>query len=433
MIQEDKQIKIPSHDDSRIITFGLGVVFVVFVLIGGWMGFAPLASSSVAVGKVSADSDKKTIQHLEGGKVTAIYVKDGDKVKKGQVLLKLRDVQIKAQLDILNAQYQDAIALYARLEAQRDAKDIISFSSELTDENARKDQENIFVTTAKTIRDEKTISQNRIFQLKNQINGLKSLKMSKKQRLESITEEKLEWEDLFKQRLVDKQRIRELKRENLTIMGDLANTESEIAKLKEQISETKNQQLLREKEFKKDVLQRYVEAKSIISDLKSKIIANQDTLDRTSIVSPIDGTVVGFSMHTVGGVVSPGKVILEIVPNNSKLLVIAQVQTTDIDKVRVGLVADIIFSAFNLKKVHVIQGKVIHVSADSFVDEVSGIPYYEAKIEVIPEGVKVLNENKFVLVSGMPAQLMIQLGDRTALSYLVKPFTEMLSRSLNEE
>ena len=408
-------------------------MFVVFVLIGGWMGFAPLASSSVAVGKVSADSDKKTIQHLEGGKVTAIYVKDGDKVKKGQVLLKLRDVQIKAQLDILNAQYQDAIALYARLEAQRDAKDIISFSSELTDENARKDQENIFVTTAKTIRDEKTISQNRIFQLKNQINGLKSLKMSKKQRLESITEEKLEWEDLFKQRLVDKQRIRELKRENLTIMGDLANTESEIAKLKEQISETKNQQLLREKEFKKDVLQRYVEAKSIISDLKSKIIANQDTLDRTSIVSPIDGTVVGFSMHTVGGVVSPGKVILEIVPNNSKLLVIAQVQTTDIDKVRVGLVADIIFSAFNLKKVHVIQGKVIHVSADSFVDEVSGIPYYEAKIEVIPEGVKVLNENKFVLVSGMPAQLMIQLGDRTALSYLVKPFTEMLSRSLNEE
>ena len=433
MSMTEKKAVMPSSDDSSVIKFGLSLLFIVFVVFGGWMGFAPLASSSVADGKVSAGSDKKTIQHLEGGKVTAIYVKDGDKVKKGQILLKFRDVQTKAQLDILNAQYQDAIALYARLKAQRDKRKVISFTSELTDENARKDQENIFVKTAQTIRDEKIISKNQIFQLENQINGLQSLMISKKERLESITEEKLEWEDLFKQRLVDKQKIRELKRENLKIVGNIASTESEIAKLNEQISETKNQQLLRETKFQKEVLQKYVEAKSLVSDLKSKIIANQDTLDRTTVLSPIDGTIVGFSMHTVGGVVDRGTVILEIVPNNSKLLVIAKVQTTDIDKVRVGLVADVMFSAFNLKQVHVIQGEVMHVSADSFVDDVSGMSYYEAKIEVTREGIEVLKENKFILVSGMPAQVMIQLGDRTALSYLVKPFTEMLTGSLNEE
>jgi epimerase transport system membrane fusion protein len=429
----NNKITMPSSDDKGVITFGLSIVFIVFGIIGGWMAFAPLASSSVAIGKVSADLDKKTIQHLEGGKVTAILVKDGDKVTKGQTLLRLRDVQIQAQLDILNAQYQDAIALFARLQAQRDEKDTISFPKELTDINAIKDQENIFETTAKTIEDEKNIMGKKISQLHNQIDGLKSLMSSKQKRKDSIVEEKLEWENLFKQRLVDKQRIRELKREENSIEGDLASTSSEIAKLNEQISEIKTQQLLREKEFKKETLQRFVETKSVISDLKSKIVANQDTLDRTIITSPINGTVVGLNLHTVGAIIRAGEPILEIIPDNSKLLVIAQVQTTDIDKVKNGLLADIMFSAFNLKQVNVIQGEVIHVSADSFVDEVSGMPYYEAKIEVNKEGMQTLDENGFVLVSGMPAQVMIKLGDRTALSYLVKPFQEMLGRSFNEE
>ena len=430
---DNKKIEMPSYNDSSIIVFGLGIIFIVFGIIGGWMAFAPLASSSVAMGKVSADLDKKTIQHLEGGKVDAIYVKDGDSVKKGQLLIKLRDIQIKAQLNILQAQYQDAIALFARLEAQRDSKVIIKFPEELVDENSIKDQENIFITSKRTIEDEKIIMQKRIEQFQNQINGLNSLILSKKKRLASITEEILEWESLFKQRLVDKQKIRELKRENNMIEGDLASTESEIAKLNEQINEAKTQQLLIQKEFRKDILQKYVEAKSLISDLKSKIIATEDTLERTSIISPIDGTVVGLSLHTVGGIITPSEPILEIVPQSAKLIVVAQVPTTDIDKVRVGLFADIRFSAFNLKQAHVVEGRVIHVAADSFIDEVSGAPYYEAKIEVTPYGVEQLKEYEFILVSGMPAEVMIKIGNRTALSYFVKPFTDMLSRSFNEE
>ncbi len=176
-----------------------------------------------------------------------------------------------------------------------------------------------------------------------------------------------------------------------------------------------------------------MEAETHLSDLKSKIIANEDVLSRTTITSPIDGTIVGLSLHTVGGVVSPGKPILEIIPADSKLLVIAQVNTTDIDKVKVGLLAEVKFSAFNLRQVLIIEGRVIHVSADSFVDEVSHAPYYEAKIEVTKEGMERLKENGFVLVAGMPAEVMIQIGDRTALSYLVKPFREMLGRGFNEE
>ncbi len=429
----NQQLQRPSHDDSKAIKFGLGVVFLIFGVIGFWAAFAPLASFSVATGSVSAGSDKKTIQHLEGGKVTAIYVKDGDKVKKDQILLKLRDVQIKAQLDILNSQYQDAIALFARLKAQRDDKISIIFPKDLSDKNAIKDQENIFFTAKKAIEDEQTIAQNKIAQYESQISGLNSIITSKEKRLDSIIEEQLEWEELFKQRLVDKQKIRELKREKLTIKGDLANIKFQITKLDEQISEVKTQKHLMEKESRKETLQRYVEAKSLISDLKSKIIANDDTLQRTNIVSPIDGTVVGLNLHTVGGIINQGDTILEIVPHDSELIVIAQVQTTDIDKVKIGLFADVMFSAFNLTHVHVIQGEVIHVSADSFVDKASGLPYYEAKIKVTKEGKQTLKDNGFILISGMPAQVMIQIGDRTALSYFVKPFSQMIDRSFNEE
>lgn len=430
---DNKQIKIPSHDDSSVIAFGLGLIFVVFILIGGWMAFAPLASSSVASGKVSADFGKKTIQHLEGGIVEAIYVKDGDSVKKDQVLIKLSDVQIKAQLDILRAQYQDAIALFSRLKAQRDGSANVEFPQELRDENVIKNQKNIFISTNKSIEDETAITNNRIVQLQSQIDGLSSLVKSKQNRLKSISEEILEWEELYKQRLVDKLKIRELQREQNMVEGDLANTKSEIAKLKEQINEVKTQKLLREKEFKNETLQKFVETETRISDLKSKIIANEDVLSRTTITSPIDGTILGLNLYTVGGVISPGKPLLEVVPQDAKLLVIAKVQTTDIDKVRVGLLADIMFPAFNIQQAHPIEGKVIHVSADSFIDEASKMPYYEAKIEVTKEGMELLREYDFVLVSGMPADVMIKIGDRTALSYLVKPFTDMLDRSFNEE
>ena len=429
----NKQIKMPSQDDTSVIRFGLAVIFVVFVVLGGWATFAPLATSSVASGKVSADLGKKTIQHLEGGVIEAIYVKDGDKVNKDQILMKLSDVQVKAQLNILNAQYQDGIAQLARLKAQRDGLKQVEFSKELTDADAIKNQTNIFVSTNKSIEDEAIIANKKILQLQSQIDGTTSLIESKQNRLVSLAEEVSEWEDLYKQRLVDKQKIRDLQRESNMVEGDLANAKSETARLKEQINEVRTQKLLKEKQFQNDTLQKYVETETRISDLKSKIIANEDTLSRSSIVSPIDGIIVGLSSHTVGGVISPSKPILEIIPEDAKLLVIAQVKTTDIDKVSVGLKAEIKFSAFNLRQVLATEGKVIHVSADIFTDDATHTPYYEAKIEVTKEGQKILEDHGFVLVSGMPAEVMINIGNRTALDYMIKPFKEMLGRSFNEE
>jgi len=432
-MENTNTIKAPASNDSKIISFGLLVLFLVFGVLGGWMSYAPLASSSVAVGKVSAGLNKKTVQHFEGGIVENIYAKDGDKVKKGQVLLKLQDIQLKSQLDIFKAQYQDAIATYARLEAQKNKSPKIVFTSESTDEAAMNNQINIFNVTNKSINDEKEITRNRIVQLKNQISGLNSLYDTKLKRNASLSEEVAEWKVLYEQKLVDKLKIRELEREQNTINGDLAHTKSEIARLKEQINEAKTQQLLREKELRNSTLNQFVEVKSIISDLKSKTLALKHTISRTEILAPIDGTVVGLGLHTIGGVVAGGEQILEIVPSDSKLIVIAQVQITDIDKVHVGLLSDVMFSAFNMQNVNVIEGKVVHVSADTFIDEGTGSPYYEAKIEVTEKGMEQLKDYKFSLVAGMPAEVMINIGSRTPLSYFVKPFVTMLKRGFNEE
>jgi len=327
----------------------------------------------------------------------------------------------------------DSLATFARLVAQRDDLDSIKFSQEVTNSNIIQDQENIFYTTTRSLKDQKNISQQRVVQLRNQISGLESLNKVRNNRIKSLNDELKEWEDLYAQKLVDKIKIRDIKREINSLNGDIASNSADISKLGEQINEIKTQQLLSEKEYRNKVLDQIVQVKNNMSDLKSKIDSFEDIISKSDITAPTSGVVVGLKANTEGAVIRPGADILEIVPENSDLIVIARVQITDIDKVKIGLFADIRFSAFNLKNAHVIEGKIIYVAADRFTDEATGEPYYEAKIKVTPEGVAQLKEFGFKLLPGMPAEVMINIGERTPLSYLIKPFTDMISRGFNEE
>ena len=425
--------RMPSHNTTPAILTGLTIIFIVFGVIGGWMYYAPLDSSSVAVGQVSAGSAKKTIQHLDGGIIKAIHIKDGDVVQQGDILIELEDIQIKENLNILKSQYQDMLALYARLKAQRDNKQSITFPKEITSKNIIENQKNIFYTNKKSIKDEDIITQKRIVQTKKQITSLKALIRSNKNRLKAIANERREQEILFQQQLVDKLKIQDLDREANSIEGDIASKIADIARLREQIGELKTQQLLRKKKFKEETLDKLVETKSKIEDLKSKIIATEDKLKRTKIIAPTSGTILGLKMHTVGGVIGRGQDILEIIPKDAKLIIIAKVKTTDIDRVKIGQLADMMFPAFNMRKIHIIQGKVINISADSFVDKATNMPYYEAKLEVTQEGLNELKRYGFSLVAGMPVTVMIKIGTRTTLDYIIKPFKDMVIRGFNEE
>jgi len=431
--EEDIEAKMPSSNTAPAITFGLAVVFIVFGVIGGWMYYAPLDSSSVAIGKVSAGSAKKTVQHLDGGIIKKIYVKDGDSVKKGDILIELEDIQLKETLNSLESQYQDALALLNRLEAQRDNRKDILFSKEIKNKSLIETQKNIFYTTEKSLKDEKIITQNRIRQIKKQIGSLNALIESRKRRLGLIRKEMREQRVLFEEQLVDKLKLQELEKEESDIEGDISSKLADIARLREQISELQTQQLLREKKFKEETLEKLVQTKTKIADLKSRIVSTKDKLNRTKILAPTSGVIVGLKKHTIGGVIGRGEEILEIVPKESKLIVIAQVKTTDIDRVKVGQFADLMFPAFNMRKIHIIEGRVINISADSFIDKATRQPYYEAKIELTKSGEEELKKHGFTLVSGMPATVMIKLEKRTALDYLIKPFKDMVIKGFNEE
>ncbi|ATB70954.1 Type I secretion system membrane fusion protein PrsE [Sulfurospirillum diekertiae] len=430
----------PDGNDKNIIKFGLGVVIVVFVIIGGWMAFAPLASSVVSIGTVSADSNKKTVQHLEGGIVDEILVQNGDFVKEGDILLKFQNTNALAQLDILKNQYMEALVLESRLESQISSPNNIVFSDEVKKlkqtpelQNIINTQKQIFDLKQRIVMNDETITEQRIAQLVNYKEGTISLVKSKSTRLKSLEEEIGEWKILFAEQLVDKLKLRELTREKTLVEGDIANTKADMAKTDDQISELKSQLLARKKDVQDKTYAELVNAKNDLSNLKSKLVAAEDVTERLIVRAPIAGNIVGMDIHTKGGVIAAGKPILDIVPENSQLVVVTHVQTKDIDKVKEGLLADIRFSAFDTRHTNVIEGKVTNVSADSLIDQKTGAPYYEAKVELTPKGNEQVKEYNFNLVAGMPAEIMIKIENRTALNYLVKPFMDMFSRSFNEK
>ena len=302
-------------DTTKIVRFGIGVIVAVFVIFGTWMSFAPLAIYSVASGKISADLNKKTVQHLEGGIVESIYVKDGDFVKKGDLLLKLSPIQIKAQLDIYQAQYQDTLATYSRLKAQKDNLKKLEFHQEVVDKDIINSQKNLFNTILISREKEKEINKKQVSQLNQQIQSMQSLLEGKVYKKESIQEEIGELEYLYEKRLVDKVELRKLQREKRALDSETVSVNSEIIKLNEQILEIKTKELLNDEEYRKKVLTEFNDTSTKVLDLKSKIIALEDLLNRTYLVSPSNGYVVGLIIHTEGAVISAGEEIMYIVPD----------------------------------------------------------------------------------------------------------------------
>lgn len=424
--------------DHRVVFWGLLILVLVFGVLGFWMATAPLKSAAVASGKITVESNKKVVQHLEGGVVEQIRIQDGDEVRAGDILLLIKDAKLQAELEIVEREYLEAKVLESRLKAERDSIEKLVFPEEIvrirpTIAELVEGQERVFVLRQKLRRNEKEIMRQRILQLQEQIRGVNSIIQSRQKHYASINEEMNEWQRLYKKQLTDKVRLRDLKRESIQIDGEIAAQNADISKLKVQITETKAQIVLQERAFIEEVLSQLQQTQLKLSDLQARTKALKEQRERTKIKSPVDGTVVGLEVHTVGGVIASGSPILSIVPKNSPLIIEANLQTIDIDKVHVGLVADVRFSAFKQQMVHVVEGEVTHVSADSFVDEQSGQSFYKIRVIVSDQGRVQLKSNGFFLVPGMPVEVMVKTGERTVLSYLVNPFLNMLSKAFKED
>ena len=414
---------------------------IVFFLFGfvGWAAFAPLNSAAVASGKISVEGQTKKVQHLEGGIIQSILVENGDVVKKDQIVAVLNGVQILSELEIVDGQYYELLAKYSRLVAERDGADAISFDSELEgisdawSSQLRGTQSQLWEQRVKGVESQIYILETKTERLKEQVTGTESLHDSKGQYLQSIDAEIEELQELYAQKLTNKVRMRDAKRKRFELDGDLAGLKTEIANLQVEISEAQEQIVLTRREYMQQVLSELDEVENRLLDVRSRKQALEDRVARINIRSPVDGVVENLQIFTQGAVLGSGETLMSIVPAGKESIIEARLELTDIDKVRTGLMADVRFSAYSSQSVHVVEAVVSYVSSDRLVNNDSGDAYYTVKLSFTENGREQAVKNGFETKTGMPVEVMIKTGRRTLMSYLVQPFTNMISRALNED
>ena len=415
---------------------GMIIFIVIFGFCGSWAAFAPIDGAAVASGFVNVRSYSKVVQHLEGGIISNIFVENGARVQGGQPILELNNTQPLAQLEIINSQFIALTALETRLMAERDGLDDVNYLGSLSSADARVREETaaqteIFRARKATLGGSIEVLRQRISQLESQVVGLEALKVSKEQLAASYKGELEDVQVLLSQGFSEKTRLRELERNVASFNGEAADLTANIASTEIQIGETQLQILQQDREFRNAVVSELSEVQTNLIDISERITALEDIVDRTTVRAPEAGIVNGLQVHTIGGVISPGMKIVDIVPVGDDLIIEAQVSPIDIDRVAVNQNATIRFSSFGMGTVPTIYGQVINLSADRLFDEVSGQPYYQARVEVTPEGMEDLGD--LVLMPGMPAEVFIATGSRTFLQYLFKPFSNVIARSLRED
>jgi membrane fusion protein, type I secretion system len=431
-------LEIPA-DPSRPIAAGL---FVIIIAIGGfvtWAVLAPLASAVIASGVVKVDSNRKQIQHFEGGIVKEILVKNGDRVHSGDVLVRLDETKAAASLAILRDGIVSAIAQRSRLLAERDQKEAVIFPDSLNSwdneqrvKDAKTTQLTLFNARRASLNGQIEILKKQIIHLREDIVGLNSQKRAKSRQLFLVKDELESLKTLLKKKLIGKQKVLELERVAASLEGENGEHISEIAATKTAIAQKELEIYQLQTNMQEKVISELRQVQAEIYDYEERINAADHIVKQTLIRSPVDGVVVGSGVHTVGGVVGPGKILLEIVPDNDRLIIEAQVNPNDIDNVQTGLPASVKITAFNQRRTPELKGKVIYVSADIFQDSDNGMSYFISRVEVSDTEIQRLgNENR--LQPGMMANVFIKTGERTPADYLLQPLRDSFRRAWLEE
>ena len=414
---------------------GLGIFILVFIIFGGWAALAPIDGAARAPGQVTVKTYKKAVQHLEGGIVKSILVKNGDIVSKDQPLLEMDNTQPLTQLEIANSQLFALQAREARLIAERDRLSSVRFPENLNGSNAREEvvsQTSIFEARKAALEGSIEVLEQRVEQLESKLIGLAALKQSKETLANSFANELADTRSLLEEGFSDKARLRSVERSLATYQGEAADLSATISSTQVQIGETKIQILQLNREFQNQVVNELGDTQTRLKDVQERITALTDIVNRTIVRAPVSGVVNGMQVHTEGGVIGAGTAIAEIVPLTEELILEAQVSPLDIDRVFEGQLTRIRFSSFG-NRTPVIEGKLLSLSADAMADPNSdtGAPYYLARVEVTSEGMA--NLDGLELLPGMPAEVLISTGSRTLLQYLFKPFSNALARSFIED
>jgi HlyD family type I secretion membrane fusion protein len=416
---------------------GWTTILVVFGLGGTLAAAVPLAGAAVAPGFVSPDGNRKTVQHLEGGIVQGIHVREGDIVQSGAQLITLEDTQARANMAEVRERLVHFLALESRLFAEQTGADRVTSppATPLIDAAALahsvRGQQDLFVSRRDTRAGRERILGQRILQLREESDGLREVIRSQDDQIALIRREIVTVQDMVNRGLERVPRLLALQRSQAELTGARASNFARIAKNKQAVGETEMELLTMRQQEREKVNEEMSTVRAELATLRSKLPARTDILDRTVVLAPIGGTVMNVRVTTVAGVVRPGEPLLEIVPQNAALIVDARVKPIDVDVVRPGMAAKVVFSAFAQRNLPQIQGRLRSISADRMTDERTGESYFIAKVEVDTRELEAVGP-ALQVVSGMPAEVFILTGERTALDYLVRPFLESITKSFRE-
>lgn len=447
--QQEKPAEVIAHDVSPLTVntdagsyskFGWAVVLVGVVGFLAWASFAPLDKGVPMSGFVAKESNRQAVQHQQGGTVQEILVKDGDIVKAGQVVVRLNDVVANADLQMTNAQYFTSRSIEARLEAELKGQKSISFPKELeTYKNDPRVQEQtllqaqLFSSRQMALESELAAARESIAGLEAQAKGLDESRENKKAQLGFLKEQLDNSRDLAKEGYIPRARLLELERTYAQVNGAISEDVGNIARARRQIAELKLRMVQRTQEYQREVRTQLTDIRKDVEQATSRKAAQEMVRSNAEVKAPASGVVVGSTVFTKGGVVGPGMKLMEIVPTDDPLIVEGQLPVNLVDRVHTGLPVELIFSAFNTNKTPHIPGEVINVAADRTVDEKTGIAYYHVKAKVSPAGAKMIADLKLNIVPGMPAELFVKTGERTMMSYLLKPIFDRAHSSMSEE
>ena len=424
----------PDRSLRRHLLAGLTTLLVLGGGMGGWAATTEIASAVVAPGLVVVDSHVKKVQHPTGGVVGEIRVREGDRGKAGDVVVRLDETVTRANLAVITKGLDELGARRGRLEAERDGLERVKVRPELVaraDEPEIKDlvngEERLFQLRREARAGLKGQLKQRVEQLREQIGGQELQARAKGDEIRLIQEELKGVESLYAKNLVPLNRVTALKREETRLKGEQGQLISGVAQAKGKISETELQILQIDQDLRSEVAKELREIGAKSSELAEKRIAAEDQLRRIDIRSPLDGVVHQLAVHTVGGVISPADALMLIVPQADDMAIEVRVAPQDIDQIRIGQDAVLRLSAFNQRTTPEITGRVSRVAADLIQDQKTGVSYYTARVATSPEELARLDG--LTLVPGMPVEAFIQTGERTALSYLAKPLSDQMNRA----
>lgn len=430
-------VPIASANYKGPVLFGLAVIFMTFGVAGGWAMMAPLDSAVVAQAVIAVENNRRTVQHLEGGIISEILVKDGQHIKEGDVLFRLDTTRAQASKNVEGQHLTATRILEARLVAERDdlpevelPKDILEQKDEPFIAQVIEDQLNQFKERKSAVQGQIDILESRIQQAQTRIDGLNKEMTSTKEQIGFIRDELAGVKKLYEKGLVSNTRLLSLERERARLEGVIGRTDAEISGTEAVVGEAELQiEQIRLERLEK-AAEQITEARSAINELREKLSVSSDVLRRTAILSPRSGTIIGLKVFTVGQVIRPADTLLEIVPDDEGLVLNAQVSPMDIERVTPNMRAEVKFSGFNPKEIPIVFGTVQEISPDRLIDEHTGMPYFLVQIIVTDENIPPQLQGR--LMPGMPGGIVIPTGERTAMQYLIDPMQNAFRYAFRE-